>query len=200
MRETSREDLIESARQIFRSKGYKETNVADVTAAAGIAVGSFYKFFDSKEDLFVDVYAKENAELKERLFAAVDPDDDLVTLATTLVSRNAIEMNANPILREWYNTRLMAGLEGHFQKRGFGSVREMFDGGVTDAVAEWQAAGRIRTDMDPGLIVAIFRAIPYIDLHKSEIGPEHFPEILSSMTELIMRGLTNAHQEQGEKQ
>jgi AcrR family transcriptional regulator len=200
VRETSREELIEAARRIFRSKGYKETNVADVTQRVGIAVGSFYKFFDSKEDLFVEVYGKENAELKERLFAEVDPDDDPVTLATTLVSRNAVEMNANPILREWYNTRLMARLEGHFQKRGFGSVRDMLDGGITSAVVRWQTAGRIRTDMDAGLIVAIFRAIPYIDLHKREIGPEHFPEILSSMTELIMRGLSSSQQRQGETQ
>lgn len=200
MKETTREELIEAARQIFRSKGYKETNVADVTRRAGIAVGSFYKFFESKEELFVEVYGKENAELKERLFAAVDPDEDPVTLATTLVSRNAVEMNANPILREWYNTALMAKLEGHFQKHGFGSVKQMLDGGTTNAVAQWQAAGRIRTDIDAGLIVAIFRAIPYIDLHKSEIGPEHFPEILSSMTELIMRGLTKAQAGRGENQ
>jgi AcrR family transcriptional regulator len=200
VKETTREELIEAARQIFRSKGYKETNVADVTQRVGIAVGSFYKFFDSKEDLFVEVYGKENAELKERLFAAVDLNDDPITLVTTLVSRNAVEMNANPILREWYNTRLMARLEGHFQKRGFGSVREMLDGGVTSAVVQWQAAGRIRTDIDAGLIVAILRAIPYIDLHKREIGPEHFPEILSSMTELIMRGLTDVQRRQGENQ
>lgn len=193
MKDTSREELIEAAAMIFRSKGYKATNVADVTRKAGIAVGSFYKFFDSKEDLFVQVYVKENAALKERLFAAVDPDDDPVTLATTLVSRNAVEMNANPILREWYNTALMARLEGHFKKHGFGSLKQMLDGGVTTAIAQWQAAGLIHKDIDTELIAAIFRSIPYIDLHKPEIGAEHFPNILSTMTELIMRGLMKSH-------
>lgn len=193
MKDSTRDELIEAAQTIFRSKGYKATQVADVTRKAGIAVGSFYKFFDSKEDLFVDVYVKENAALKERLFASVDPDDDPVTLATTLVSRNAVEMNGNPILREWYNTSLMARLQGNFQKHGFGSLNQMLDGGVTTAITRWQESGLIRKDIDTEHIAAIFRSIPYIDLHKSEIGVEHFPEIMSTVTELIMRGLMKSH-------
>jgi len=63
-------------------------------------------------------------------------------------------------------------------------------GGVTQLIEQWKAEGRMRGDIDTGMIVAIFKAIPYIDLHKSEIGAEYFPEILTYMTEFMMRGLT----------
>ena len=193
-------ELIEAGRALFRAKGFKATNVAKIAAKAGIAVGSFYKYFDSKEQLFVQVYVTENEELKQRLFESVDFNDDPVTFAAKLVARNAVEMNANPILREWYNTKLMSKLEGHFQAQGFRSIHEMMQGGVTQLITQWKAEGRLRGDIDTGMIVALFKAIPYIDLHKSEIGPEYFPEILSYMTQFIMRGLTKPVHEPEDQQ
>jgi hypothetical protein len=41
------------------------------------------------------------------------------------------------------------------------------------------------------MINAIFNSILYIDIHKNEIGIQHFPEILFYITEFIMKGLTD---------
>ncbi len=48
----SRAALVRAARRVFEKRGYHETRIADVTTAARMAVGSFYTYFDSKEDLF----------------------------------------------------------------------------------------------------------------------------------------------------
>ena len=114
--EDKREALIEAGRNRFRKTGFKKTGVADVAKDTGIAVGSFYKYFDSKEELFYRIYVRENEQLKQRLFDNMDIKDDPVALVTKLVSENAFHMNKNPILREWYNTDLMAKLEYYFRK------------------------------------------------------------------------------------
>jgi hypothetical protein len=49
----------------------------------------------------------------------------------------------------------------------------------------------MRNDLDDDLILAIFTAIPYIDLHKEEIGLQHFPQIMYYLTEFVMKGLTD---------
>src|SRR5580704_10316669 len=42
-------DLIESARHLFRERGFAGTSMADLLAHAGVNSGSFYHFFESKE-------------------------------------------------------------------------------------------------------------------------------------------------------
>ncbi|MGH2927257.1 MAG: TetR family transcriptional regulator, partial [Solirubrobacteraceae bacterium] len=48
----TRAALIDAARRVFERDGYLEARVADIAAAAGVAHGSFYTYFDSKDDVF----------------------------------------------------------------------------------------------------------------------------------------------------
>jgi len=45
--------LVVAAREAFAQHGYAGVNVADICSAAGIAKGSFYRYFDSKEAIFL---------------------------------------------------------------------------------------------------------------------------------------------------
>ena len=47
--------LVEAARKVFERDGYVEARIIDISTAAGVAVGSFYTYFDSKEDIFAAV-------------------------------------------------------------------------------------------------------------------------------------------------
>lgn len=42
-------ELLVEARQVFAEKSYKNTNISDITKRAGMAVGSIYKYYESKE-------------------------------------------------------------------------------------------------------------------------------------------------------
>ncbi|MGE3285565.1 MAG: TetR family transcriptional regulator [Pseudonocardia sp.] len=45
-----RRDLTRAAVELFTTKGYDETTVDDITAAAGVARRTFFRYFPSKED------------------------------------------------------------------------------------------------------------------------------------------------------
>lgn len=47
--------LLDSAEKVFTEKGYLATRVADIADAAGLAHGSFYTYFESKDDIFRQV-------------------------------------------------------------------------------------------------------------------------------------------------
>ena len=47
----SRKMILEAAISEFSKKGYKETSVADIMAAADLGIGTFYNYFSSKEEL-----------------------------------------------------------------------------------------------------------------------------------------------------
>ena len=185
-------DILNSGRELFYSKGFKDTNVSDIAKMAGIGVGTFYNYYSSKEELFLEIYIKENEDLKKRIFQSIDLNDEPVTLVTKLVTKNISEINSNLILKEWYNRDLFSKLEQYFYEQGgLESIDEFTHSGKAELIKKWKADGRIRDDLDDELISPIFDSIPYIDIHKSEIGIQHFPQILLYITEFIMKGLTD---------
>ena len=185
-------DIFNSGRELFYSKGFKDTNVSDIAKMAGIGVGTFYNYYSSKEELFLEIYIKENGDLKKRLMESVDLNEDPVTFVTKFVAQNISEMNSNRILKEWYNKDLFSKLEKYFDEQGgTKSIEELMHGGMVELIKKWKTEGKIRADLDDEMIMTIFFAIPYIELHKSEIGIQYFPQIMLYIAELIMKGLTD---------
>lgn len=64
MRAESRGKLIAAARRLFAERGYFNTPVADITAAAEMSAGNLYWHFADKEDLLKAVLAEGFAELE----------------------------------------------------------------------------------------------------------------------------------------
>lgn len=88
------------------------------------------------------------------------------------------------------NRDLFSKLEQYFyEKGGFESIDKLMRSGKAELIKKWKAEGKIRDDLDDEMIGAIFDSIPYIDIHKSEIGIQYFPQILHYITEFIMKGL-----------
>lgn len=51
-KEERRREILKAAKRRFSEKGYHATTVSDIIAAAGIARGTFYLYFDSKRAIF----------------------------------------------------------------------------------------------------------------------------------------------------
>ena len=68
-----RQELMDASVAIFNRKGIARTTVSDITEAAGVAKGTFYLYFDSKEQLL--------GALKERLV------DEILEHASTQYAR-----------------------------------------------------------------------------------------------------------------
>jgi AcrR family transcriptional regulator len=73
-RERTRAAIIEAALQLFETRGYDETTVADIAAAADIATRTFFGYFASKEEL---VFPGADSRVRAALdaIATRDPDD-----------------------------------------------------------------------------------------------------------------------------
>jgi len=77
----TRQALVAAARTVFERDGYLEARITDITAAAGVATGSFYTHFAGKEDVFAAVMAEVQDEmLHPRLEEPVPRDDPVATI------------------------------------------------------------------------------------------------------------------------
>jgi AcrR family transcriptional regulator len=72
-----RDRILTTALCEFASNGFKGTNVSAIAKAAGISVGAVYKYFPSKEDLFMTVIDYGYQDLDKVLLEIVALDDDI---------------------------------------------------------------------------------------------------------------------------
>ncbi|MDN7241594.1 TetR/AcrR family transcriptional regulator [Planococcus sp. N028] len=56
-------DLMKQAVHLFSIKGFHQTSVNEIAQASGISKGAFYKHFDSKESLFIDIIKQYHEEI-----------------------------------------------------------------------------------------------------------------------------------------
>lgn len=66
----TRARLLEAAKQVFEESGFLDARISDIADRAGLSHGSFYHYFDSKEQIF-----REVAEAQEAALTA-PPDGD----------------------------------------------------------------------------------------------------------------------------
>lgn len=186
--------IYNCAKELFSIKGFKDTNISEITKKAGMAVGTFYNYYPSKEKLFMDIFMEENAKLKKSCFQALDLNQGPPVIVRQMLRLNAEGTKSNPILKEWYNRSVFEKIEQLFrEENGIDAVDFLYDN-FLDLVKQWQEQGKMRKDIDSKMIMMIFAAIINVDTHKEEIGLEYFPQLLEHMTELIMKSLTDCPQ------
>jgi len=100
-------------------------------------------------------------------------------------------MEANPILRQWFNPDVFGKIEKLFrEENGLGAMDFLY-GHFKQQVEAWQAEGKMRSDLGSELIMAIFGAIINLGAHKEEIGLQYFPELQEYIAEFVLKGLTD---------
>ncbi|HWQ41062.1 MAG TPA: TetR/AcrR family transcriptional regulator, partial [Desulfosporosinus sp.] len=121
----------------------------------------------------------------------INLDGEPIKVVKEIMFLNNSGMNANPILREWYNKDVFNRLEQHYREENGIKYVDFLYNTFIELIKKWQVEGKIRDDIDCELIMAMFSALINIDTHKDEIGIQHFPHILDYLTEFVMKGLAD---------
>jgi AcrR family transcriptional regulator len=142
--------LLKAAKAVFEETGYLEARISDIAERAGLSHGSFYHYFDSKEQVF-----REVAEAQEALLTA-PPDVTATRSNGDEPSELERILGANRRYLERYrdNGRIMGVIEE--VSRYDASVNEgrmrrqkHFADRAERAVSRLQAAGAADPDIDP---------------------------------------------------
>lgn len=76
----TREKIMAQARQLFAERGFAGTSAREISAAAGVTVGAMFHHFDSKLDLFQQVFEELELEMDAQAKAASRPELGLAPL------------------------------------------------------------------------------------------------------------------------
>ena len=59
--------IVECANSLFTTKNYEDVKIVDICKCAGVSVGAFYHYFNSKEDIINDAYNDFDAVTREMM-------------------------------------------------------------------------------------------------------------------------------------
>ena len=139
----TRARLLEAARDVFERDGFLTARIADIAATAGLSQGSFYTYFDSKEQIFREVASAQ----EERLTA---PADDQQSRVHGESARAVIRRANRRYLRRYRDAAALMGVieqvsrydddvsrariatQQHFAERAERSIRRLQRDGLAD--------------------------------------------------------------------
>lgn len=81
-----KESILAAARELFATKGYEDTTIAEIARAAGVAVGTVYLYFQNKHEILVEVCLALNA-----VIAQVIQSPQIASLPLRQIPRALIE-------------------------------------------------------------------------------------------------------------
>ncbi|MEO5374122.1 MAG: TetR/AcrR family transcriptional regulator [Alphaproteobacteria bacterium] len=84
--QATRRRIHAEALRLFVDKGVTETSVRDLTQAAGVAEGTLYRHYASKDDLVAELFASNYAALARRLDAVRESPGDFRTRLEAIVA------------------------------------------------------------------------------------------------------------------
>src|SRR2546430_2036701 len=72
----TRAQLLDAAEKVFGKKGFERASIAELTQAAGVALGTFYVYFPDKTSIFVELIDELGARLRRSIAERVTGLDD----------------------------------------------------------------------------------------------------------------------------
>ena len=146
----TRARLVEAAKVVFERDGFLEARITDIAKEAGVSHGSYYHYFESKEQLF-----REVAEVQEARLTA-PPDDSSATGHDVALSAR-IEAANRRYLERYRDESLIMGVIEQVSRyddhvRDVRAERFRFFGDRSEAaIRHWQEDGQVDPAIDPKL-------------------------------------------------
>lgn len=194
--------LMETGLELFSNHGLKKTSIKDLTSEAGIAQGSFYNFFESKEDLFFTILESEETELETRMKNIILSSGSAKDALKITIKETHTLFDKTPLLRRIYESNDYELMVRKLPPEKLIKHQKNDTKLVTNTIM------RVKTDdeeikTDPEIISGILRGITLLNLHREEIGKEIYPKIIDVLADLVADGIVNsraASKENPEKQ
>ncbi|WP_344056542.1 TetR/AcrR family transcriptional regulator [Prauserella halophila] len=186
----TRERLLTAARAVFETNGYLETRVTDICDEAGLANGTFYIYFQTKEEIF---YTLVDSAISDRYLITEVPDD----FEGTVVDRFAYTLRQYfaEVKRNRRFSRIVeqvATFDEHMRDNRM-QIRRKFRQRVQHGIERLQRQGaadpNISAELTAEAIVSMINNFAYINLSLGEREDLDIEQAVATLTSIWQRAL-----------
>jgi TetR/AcrR family transcriptional regulator, fatty acid metabolism regulator protein len=139
------EQIIEAAVRVFARNGYYNSRVSDIAKEAGIASGTIYLYFKTKDEILVTLFREKMAEFVATVRKAIAVEPDAVAKLRRLIGLHFKLLEDNPEMAEVVQVELRQG-QKFFRGASANEVSGYFDL-IASVLEEGMAAGLFRRDL-----------------------------------------------------
>ena len=107
-----REAILDAARAVFREDGYTNARMSDIAKQAGVASGTLYLYFESKEGLVQGLAERYFAGVADALLPDLQTNPDIVRACTHALHTTLAHASANQDLVRLFRLDVGMGKEG----------------------------------------------------------------------------------------
>jgi TetR/AcrR family transcriptional regulator, fatty acid metabolism regulator protein len=191
-REDKRRRIIDAAVKVFAEKGFFGAKVSEIADAAGVADGTIYLYFKSKDDILISLFQEKMSEIVKQLQAILSELPDPETKMRRYVIEHLKLVARQPELMQVLTVELRQS--ARFIKEYSPKAFARYLAVIGMIIEEGQRAGVFRKDIDAGILRrALFGLIDELSLEwvlrsRDEKPPD--PEVIGEqIAEFIIRGL-----------
>lgn len=150
-REFDTEAVVDSAMEVFWSRGFEATSVQDLVAATGIGRGSLYAAFGSKEGLYQAALTRYAAASSARMAARLDRDEPVRLVLRDLLLALVDETLDDPGRRGCLVTNTTVERLPHDRTAGriVGDTLDRLADAVAATLRRGRERGELPADADP---------------------------------------------------
>lgn len=142
-----REAILRAAIKVFANRGYFSSKVADIAGEAGIADGTVYLYFKSKDDILHSIFDRAMTEFidegRRQLAEIENPVERIRRIAQLHLEKLGADRNMAIVFQ--VELRGSTKFMEQFSAAGFGEYLDI----IRKTIADGQAAGVFRTDLKP---------------------------------------------------
>lgn len=148
-----REAILRAATRVFARNGYFNSKVADIASDAGVADGTVYLYFKSKEEILHSIFDRSVGDAitegRRQLEAITDPREKLRRIAHLHLERLGADRDLAIVFQ--VELRSSTKFMEEFSAAGFAEYLGLIRG----AVEEGQRAGVFRKDLNAKVVAKI---------------------------------------------
>jgi TetR/AcrR family fatty acid metabolism transcriptional regulator len=153
-RADKRDAILRAAIDVFAGRGFFNAQVADVARAAGVAAGTVYLYFRSKDDLLVSIFERTVREAIDEARATVAPLTDPIERLRAIARVHLERMGRDRSLAVVFQVELRQSTK--FMERFSSTGLREYLGIIRQVLVDGQAAGAFREDINATLAAKLF--------------------------------------------
>jgi len=190
-----RQEMLAAAFDLFSQKGYHNVSMHEIAVKAEFAIGTLYRFFDNKEDLYKALVLEQCDKFEDAVARAIGDGDDEVEKLRNYVRTKGERFRENlPFVRLFLaesrgaSFNIKAGLDEELRKRYYAFLERLaliFDSGIKNK--------RFKNITDPyHLAVALDSVVDAFLLLWLDAPERHpYPEDPDTILDIFLKGLVD---------